>query len=198
MSRIIKGLAISLLIGAFLISNTSFASSLKEFILSKANYPIIVNGSSYQGDLPVLNYEGYTYVPLRAVSELLDTHIAWNEALRQVEITHNKTSPLENKAFRNIKVSGFQGNYTVTGEARIFEATLQYEVEDGHSILLEGFETADKGAPDWGNFTINIDISEEHLPENGAISLILFEESAKDGSRINELSVPIESFSNQK
>jgi hypothetical protein len=160
--------------------------------LVNARYPIIVNENLYEGDLPILNYEGFTYVPLRAMSDLLNTHILWNEALRQVEITHGE--PLQNQAFCNIKVSGFQGNYTVTGEARVFEATVQYEVEDGHFILQEGFVTASEGAPGWGTFTINISIPKENLPNNGMLTLFLFEESANDGSRLHELPVPLELF----
>jgi hypothetical protein len=146
----------------------------------------------YEGELPILNYQGYTYVPLRTLSELLNVSIFWNETLKQVEITH--VSPTENQAFRNITVNGTQGNYTITGEARIFEATVQYDVEDGHYVYLEGFVTASEGAPSWGTFTININIPASDLPNNATLMLILFEESAMDGSRINELPVVLEVF----
>ncbi len=194
MNKTMKAFMISLVIGAFLLATTSsYAGSIKEFVLTKALYPIIVNDNLYEGDLPVLNYQGSTYVPLRAISELVGTQIAWNEELRQVEIAYGEQS-IGNKAFRNILVSGSHGTYTVAGEARVFEATLQYEVEDGHYIFQEGFETASTCGPDWGIFTINIHIPEENLPQYGQLRLILFEESAKDGSRINELSVPLETF----
>ena len=125
---------------------------------------------------------------LRAISDLLGARINWNENLRQVEITYGE-QPIENQAFRNITVSGSQGAYTVTGEARVFEVTVQYEVEDGHFVLLEGFVTASDGAPAWGTFTINIQIPEGNLPQNGMLRLFLFEESAEDGSRIDRKSV---------
>ncbi len=194
MSNMTKTFIIGLLVGLCLIFTTSlFASSQKEFILTEARYPIFVNGNLYQGDLPILNLAGHTYIPLRAVSNLLGSTTTWNETLRQVEITFGSPS-IENSAFRNIVVFGSKGTYTVVGEARVFEATVQYEVEDGHVIFLEGFETARIGAPDWGVFTIDIHIPEESLPNHGQLTLILFEESAKDGSRLNELSVPLESF----
>jgi hypothetical protein len=188
-----KGLIIGVIIGAVLmLPISSFASSLTQYILVKAQYPIMVDGNMYEGDLPILNYEGSTYVPLRTLSDLLNVNIFWNETLRQVEITHG--DPTENQAFRNISVTGSQGNYIVTGEARIFEATLQYEVEDGHYIYLEGFEMASAGAPDWGTFTLNLNIPEAELPNNATMMLILFEESAMDGSRVNELFVVLEVF----
>ncbi len=194
MNKTIKGLILGIVIGAVLMFPvSSFASSITEFILVNAQYPIIVNDNLYEGELPILNYEGSTYVPLRTMSELLDVNIFWNETLRQVEITHG--DPTENQAFRNITVSGSQGTYVVTGEARVFEANFQYEVEDGHYIFLEGSANASEGGPDWGTFTININIPEGDLPEYGTLMLILFEESADDGSRVNELPVVLEVLS---
>ena len=193
MNKTLKGLTLGIVIGAVLMLSTSlYANTVTQFILVNARYPIMVDGDLYDGDLPILNYEGSTYVPLRALSELLNVNISWNEALRQVEISHG--TPTENQAFRNITVSGSQGNYVVSGEARVFEATVQYEVEDGHFIYQEGFVTASEGAPGWGTFTLNINIPEASLPEYGTLSLILFEESAEDGSRMHELIVTLDVF----
>jgi hypothetical protein len=194
MNKTMKGFMIGLLFGACLMFTTSSFAALKEYVLEKADYPMIVNDNLYQSsELPILNYEGHTYVPLRALTELLGVEISWNQQLRRVEISHEQPV-LENEAFRNILVSGSQGNYTVAGQARVFEATVQYEVEDGHVIFQQGFETASEGAPNWGIFTIDIQIPEDEMPDYGQLRLILFEESPKDGSRINELSVPLENF----
>ena len=188
-----KGLAIGIVIGALsMLPITSLANSFAQYMLVDVKYPIVVDDTLYEGDLPILNYEGYTYVPLRTMSELLNVNIFWNETLKRVEITHG--NPTQNVAFRNVSITGSQGDYVVTGEARIFEATLQYEVEDGHNVLLAGFETASAGAPAWGTFTIDIDIPEADLPENGTLTLILFEASAKDGTPVNQLYVPLETF----
>lgn len=194
MKKTMKGLALGMIIGALLmLPVSSLAGSPTVFSLVNALYPILVEGTVYQEDLPILNYEGSTYVPLRTMGELLSVNIFWNETLRQVEISHGE--PTENEAFRNITVSGSRGSYVITGEARIFEATVQYEVEDGHYVLLEGFTTASEGAPGWGTFTINIELPEASLPQNATLRLILFEASAKDGSHINELPVTLDVFS---
>ena len=193
MNKTMKGLALGFAIGALsMLPIASFANSFAQYILVDAKYPIVVEDDIYEGDLPILNYEGYTYVPLRTMSELLSVNIFWNETLKRVEISHG--NPTQNVAFRNVSVTGSQGNYVVTGEARIFEATLQYEVEDGHNVLLAGFETSSAGAPAWGTFTIDITIPEANLPENGTLTLILFEASAKDGTPVNQLYVPLETF----
>ncbi len=100
-----------------------------------------------------------------------------------------------NDAFRNINVTGSNGNYTVTGEARVFEAQFMYFVEDGHSILIDPTPVmAEQGAPSWGKFEFPIEIEQEQLPKNGTLLLVIYEESAKDGSSVNELVVPLEQF----
>jgi hypothetical protein len=101
---------------------------------------------------------------------------------------------VENKAFRNIKITGSKGKYTITGEARVFEATMNYAVSDGHNYLVEDFLTLDMGAPEWSAFTLDINIPEEKLPVNGTLILEIFEYSAEDGSVINSLNIPLESF----
>ena len=46
------------------------------------------NGESIQLDAPArLIDDGYTFVPLRAVSEALDCDVQWNESLQRVDIT---------------------------------------------------------------------------------------------------------------
>lgn len=99
---------------------------------------------------------------------------------------------LENDAFRiyepapNTEIT--DNKIVVRGQARVFEATIQYEFEDGHNILDEGFTTASEGAPGWGDFEITIEFDEV---ANNTGTIILFEESAKDGSRLHEIMIPV-------
>lgn len=98
---------------------------------------------------------------------------------------------LENEAFRIFEPAEntVVGNeFTVRGEARVFEAHVMYEFEDGHNILDEGFVMASQGAPDWGEFEFTISFDEVFF-ETGTV--IIYEESAKDGSRINQLYIPV-------
>ena len=97
---------------------------------------------------------------------------------------------LENDAFRIYEpdVDVPQGRLVVRGLARVFEATVQYEFEDGHYLFDQGFVTATEGAPGWGEFEIVIDIAE--LP-SGRYMVILYEESAEDGSRLHDAFLPI-------
>ncbi|WP_010278396.1 Gmad2 immunoglobulin-like domain-containing protein [Paenibacillus senegalensis] len=187
-----KKLIIGIVIGASLTASTTIlANTIKEYRLVEATYPIEVNTLEYNNaGLPVLNYEGNTYVPLQAISENLNTTVRWNQEKFAVEIR----DVYENQAFRIHEITGSNGNYTITGEARVWEASFVYAVSDGHDYLLEDFTTASNGAPSWGNFTIDLAIPQDRLPVNGTLTLEIWEASAKDGSPLHLLNIPLESF----
>jgi hypothetical protein len=63
---------------------------------------------------------------------------------------------------------------------------LQLIIEDGHDEVRAGFQTTDAGAPEWGNFDFTIAVQKN---ENSKLTLVLFESSAKDGSRQHELPI---------
>ncbi len=77
--------------------------------------------------------------------------------------------------------------FLIKGKAQVFEANISWAVEDGHNELKKGFVTTDAGAPEWGNFSFTIDVQKKR--ENSTLTLILFESSAKDGSRQHELPI---------
>lgn len=82
-----KNIIIGIAIGISITSIPTFANTVKQFVLTKVSYPIIVNGEEYvNNELPVLNYEGSTYVPLKAVGDVLGSNVKWNSDLGRVEI----------------------------------------------------------------------------------------------------------------
>ena len=95
-----------------------------------------------------------------------------------------------NKRFREVSVERIAENkFRVRGKGQIFEANFNWIVEDGHEELKSGFEMTDAGAPEWGKFDFVIDVQKKR--ETSTLTLILFESSAKDGSRQYELSIPL-------
>lgn len=78
--------------------------------------------------------------------------------------------------------------FKVSGEARVFEAAFSYSFEDGHNVLAEGHVTADQGAPEWGKFEFEVTFKNPTSPYG---MLIIYESSAKDGSPIHQLEIPV-------
>jgi hypothetical protein len=98
----------------------------------------------------------------------------------------------ENKAFRVYSPAPntvIDGPFVVKGQARVFEAAFSYSFEDGHNILAEGHTMADMGAPEWGNFEFTVNFKEQPTSPTGVLTI--FEISAKDGTPINVLHIPL-------
>jgi germination protein M len=74
----------------------------------------------------------------------------------------------------------------VTGTANTFEATFQYELKDSSGeVVDEHFVTATSGTGTRGTFDFTT------KPFEDVASLVVFELSAKDGSRVNEVEIPL-------
>jgi hypothetical protein len=95
-----------------------------------------------------------------------------------------------NARFRDVTVQEIDsGRFVIQGQAQIFEANFGWVVEDGHQELKKGFEMTTAGAPEWGDFMFPIAV-EKRRP-NSTLTLVLFDSSAKDGSRQHELAIPL-------
>jgi hypothetical protein len=95
-----------------------------------------------------------------------------------------------NQRFKEVTVEKIaEHKFLVQGKGQIFEASFNWVVEDGHEEIKKGFQMTDAGAPAWGNFKFTIDVQKKN--PNSTLHLILFESSAKDGSRQYELPVTL-------
>lgn len=93
-----------------------------------------------------------------------------------------------NERFRNVTAEKVDDRkYRVRGEGQIFEASFNWIVEDGHDELQKGYAMTDKGAPEWGKFDFTLDVAKKRT--SSTLTLILFQISAKDGSRQYELPI---------
>jgi hypothetical protein len=93
-----------------------------------------------------------------------------------------------NTRFKDVRVRRIDDqSFQITGKGQIFEASFNWVIEDGHNELQSGFTMTDAGAPEWGNFSFTVDAPKKRA--NSTIHIILFETSAKDGSRQYELPV---------
>lgn len=109
---------------------------------------------------------------------------------KSIETQKQVATVFSNEHFRQVTVEKIDVNkFHIKGVAQVWEANINWVIEDGHNELKSGFTTTDAGAPEWGKFDFTIDI--EKNEESTNLTLILFEESAKDGSHTHELPIPL-------
>lgn len=98
------------------------------------------------------------------------------------QIVGKQPTELFEKSSNNIKIMDAepgQDKVTVSGIARVFEATVNYSFNNSNGeILQENYLTASSGAPDWGYFLIDT----QDIPDN-TTKLEIYSRSAKDGSQ---------------
>ena len=83
----------------------------------------------------------------------------------------------------------------IRGESNTFEATVRYAITSGGGdglVVTEGFATATGGNGIWGSFEVVVDLSDfpsDYQPGPG--SIIMWEDSARDGSQLGVVEVPV-------
>jgi nucleoid-associated protein YgaU len=77
----------------------------------------------------------------------------------------------------------------IAGNGTGFEATLNYRIQDGHDER-SGFFNVGGGTGEHGQFQISVDLSNAAF-QLDRIFIEVFEESARDGSEINKVIVPV-------
>ncbi len=78
---------------------------------------------------------------------------------------------------------------TIVGRANVFEAVLWVQVEDGHDVLAEARVQVSAGTGEWGDFRVTLPF--KHPPTNDYGAIVFSTHSPKDGSRVEELLVPV-------
>lgn len=115
--------------------------------------------------------------------------------IKEEEVTSNneKNGAIENDAFRifePLPTSDVSTGFSVIGDARVYEGTVRYELQDIQgNVISEGFTTATNGGPEWGSFEISVNYD---IDEHTEGTLLIFEESAEDGSRLHEIQIPLQ------
>ena len=80
--------------------------------------------------------------------------------------------------------------FEATGTANTFEATFNYELKDAAGkVLKKNFVTATSGSGTRGTFKFTVPY-EVSKPQKG--TLVVFENSAADGSRTHEVEIPLQ------
>jgi germination protein M len=82
-----------------------------------------------------------------------------------------------------------ESGFEVTGTANTFEATFNYELKDASGkVLRKNFVTATSGSGTRGTFKFTVPYEVDKAQDG---TLVVFELSAEDGSRIHESEIPL-------
>lgn len=85
---------IGFLIGALLFSTIHVSAAVQEYILTKSETKIIVDGTEFTDDsLPVLNYKGYNYIPaavFKGICAKLGLSFEWVGEKKEIQIQTGK------------------------------------------------------------------------------------------------------------
>jgi hypothetical protein len=132
--------------------------------------------------------ESATTEPIDSTEKIAEKEVVTETAEKN---SHPISKVYSNKRFKDVTVQKVgKDKYRVKGKGQIFEASFSWVVEDGHNELKKGHETTDAGAPEWGNFDFVVEVAKQR--SNSTLNLIIFETSAKDGSRQYLLPIKLE------
>jgi hypothetical protein len=162
------------------------------YLLAVLTVTVGLVGCNKQGEVKEVEKEKIS------VSESKDVNKT-NETNEQKPKDENKSNPVEpdsnvlgetvyqNEVFKDVVVVESKDEFIVTGKAQVFEGVLQYALYDGEEVLLENNYQTD-GAPAWGKFEITF---KKALVTTKETKFELFVYSAKDGSKVNTLEIPL-------
>ena len=87
----LKSMCIGLIVGAGLFGGVVGASTLVAGNVYLSPFPIVANGKSYTATLPILNYSGSTYVPLKELATLTGTDVTFQNSKIYIENKKQET-----------------------------------------------------------------------------------------------------------
>ncbi|MCL2773980.1 MAG: copper amine oxidase N-terminal domain-containing protein [Oscillospiraceae bacterium] len=85
MKKRLQGFIVGLILGVVLFTGT--AATAANYQALAATFPVYINGAEWQTDSPPIVIDGHTYLPLKALGDVLGVDIQWNSALFRVDIT---------------------------------------------------------------------------------------------------------------
>ncbi|MDN5347981.1 MAG: hypothetical protein PWP65_1545 [Clostridia bacterium] len=76
----------------------------------------------------------------------------------------------------------------ISGQARVFEGNFLIQLDDGHAYLAEKWVKARAGAPEWGDFAVELPFQDPTSP-SGTLTFLTMD--PRDGTVKAELTVPV-------
>ncbi|OQB13745.1 MAG: hypothetical protein BWY15_01594 [Firmicutes bacterium ADurb.Bin193] len=85
-----KQLILGIIIGILVTATISYADEIQTYMAELASFPVLVDGKTVNLDMPAVTINDRTYLPLRAMGDVLGVSVNWNTEKQQVEIGKEK------------------------------------------------------------------------------------------------------------
>ncbi len=141
-------------------------------------------------NLPFGNYEVTANIVAKSIN---DKDVQGAIQPIQQSFSYHKVSTVNDNGSK-IVISGENGHYEVKGTYLSDQDTIYYSVEDGHNNLID--ETVLPVKIKSGSVNLldfSLDIPKESLPNNGVITLVIYEKN-KDDQVTKSLIAPLQQF----
>ena len=94
-----KQLFIGIIIGAFIVSVTPVTAAVQQFILTKSDYKLFVDGKEYADKTyPLLTYKGKVYAPLGKVISLIGSTYSVDDKAKKINLPRPTLMPTSKPA----------------------------------------------------------------------------------------------------
>ncbi|MDC3417227.1 BsuPI-related putative proteinase inhibitor [Aquibacillus salsiterrae] len=167
----------------------AFADAIVEQVIDPSDKLTWTEGWDEPALEPGTYTVNYTLLPDQVNQQTVEAN------LFQIESTFDVgQDSSDNSVFRNVKVNGQAGKYTITGEVQASSSEFYYNVEDGHNMLVEETKVEVESKEAWNSFELEISISDDILPTNGTLTLVLYEKSIDNGGPTSSKYLPLDRF----
>ncbi len=144
-----KSAAMGFVAGALcMVSVTAFADSYPEIMAKLFNDVVVKVDGEYKeppADQPILNYNGYAYVPLRYVSETLGATVNFDIPTRTIDIQSDKRTYVKEVPVEKIVyVDKDDPNYDKVEKKKTYEELPVKSKKNDHTVEVTGV-TRDEG-----------------------------------------------------
>jgi hypothetical protein len=131
---------LSVLVVLGILSTCMFVYSAEKtsWTASKALFKVMVRGQEYTSETPPIGIEGRTYLPLRAMGNVLGVSVEWNAQLKQAEVDMAETT-IDDKAKVETPLSD--------AEKKIWKKTSWNATKAPYKVMVRGEEFVSENPP---------------------------------------------------